>query len=108
MCLSVVETLPSWHKPYGLDQVVSMLVTPVLPLTTALLFTSIVIDPFVAANKYIVVTGNLSLYGTAPSTVWTKLTAKAAAGATSITVASTSGWAVGDELGIAPSFNNSN
>jgi hypothetical protein len=40
MCLSVVETLPSWHKPYGLDQVVSMLVTPVLPLTTALLFTS--------------------------------------------------------------------
>jgi hypothetical protein len=68
---------------------------------------SFVVDPFVAANKYIVVTGNLSLYGTAPSTVWTRLTAKAAAGSTTITVASTSGWAVGDELGIAPSFGNS-
>lgn len=64
------------------------------------------INPHVAGNKFMVVTGTLSLYGKPPSTVWTRLTAKAAAGATTISVASTTGWAVGDELAIAPSFNN--
>jgi len=68
--------------------------------------TSLVIDEMLAGNKFMVVTGALNLYGQTPGTVWTRLTAKAAAGAQSITVASASGWAVGDELGIAPSFRN--
>jgi hypothetical protein len=67
---------------------------------------SFVIDPIVAANKYMVVTGELNLYGIAPSTVWTTLTAKAAAGATAMSVGSTSGWAVGDQLVIGPSFQS--
>jgi hypothetical protein len=67
---------------------------------------SFVVDPTVAGNKYLVVTGMLSLYGQAPGSIWTRLTGKAAAGATEITVASTSDWVVGDQLGIAPSFNN--
>ena len=66
-----------------------------------------VINPTVAGNKFLVVTGVLSLYGQPPSTVWTQLAAKASAGATTITVASAGGWAVGDELAIAPSFNSS-
>jgi hypothetical protein len=51
-----------------------------------------------------VVTGRLELYGTAPSTVWTTMTTFANAGATSITVSNSTGWKVGDEIGIAPSF----
>jgi hypothetical protein len=69
--------------------------------------TSYAIDPLTAGNKFMIVTGRLSLYGTPPSTVWTQLTAKATAGATSISVNSASGWAVGDQIAIAPSFNNS-
>jgi hypothetical protein len=69
---------------------------------------SFVIDPSIAANKYMVVTGTLSLYGPTPSTIWTRLTAKAAAGDTTISVDSTSDWAVGDELVIGPSFKNAN
>lgn len=67
-----------------------------------------VVDPSLAPNKYMVVTGTLNLYGPAPSTVWTRLTAKAAAGATTISVASTSGWAIGDEIVIGPTFNTPN
>ena len=69
--------------------------------------TSYAIDPRAAGSKFLVVTGVLSLYGQPPSSVWTQLTAKAAAGATSISVANADGWAVGDELAIAPSFNSS-
>lgn len=53
-----------------------------------------------------VVNGKLSLFGKAPQSVWTRMTAKAAAGATSMTVESAAGWAIGDELGISPSFRN--
>lgn len=66
------------------------------------------IDPTVGSNKYMVVTGTLNLYGFGPTTVWTRLTAKAAAGATTISVASTAGWAVGDEIVIGPTFKNPN
>lgn len=64
------------------------------------------ISPLAQGSKFIVVTGNLSLFGNVPSTVWTRLTAGAFAGNTTISVASTSGWAVGDQLVIGPSFNN--
>lgn len=52
-----------------------------------------------------VVTGKLELFGTAPATTWTRMTAFADAGTNSITVASASGWKIGDEIGIAPSFS---
>lgn len=60
-----------------------------------------VVDANNAANKYMVVTGTLSLYGQAPGTVWTRLTSKATVGATSITVGSTSGWVIGDQIVLA-------
>lgn len=53
-----------------------------------------------------VVTGRLELYGNPPATTWTRLTTFADKGATSINVNSTTGWAVGDQIGIAPSFSN--
>ncbi len=43
-----------------------------------------------------VVTGVLELFGSAPASVWTRLTAFADKGATSITVESAAGWKVGD------------
>jgi hypothetical protein len=51
------------------------------------------------------VTGELQMYGAAPATIWTVLTAFANPGDTSIKVQSTAGWKVGDQIGIAPSFN---
>lgn len=65
-----------------------------------------IINPDIAGTKMFIVTGLLSLYGQAPSTVWTKLTAIAKPGNTTISVSSTSGWNVGDQIAIAPSFNN--
>lgn len=62
------------------------------------------IDDLTSLNKYIVVTGALRLYGKVPTVVSTKLTAIANVGATTINVISTSGWAVGNTLGIAPSW----
>jgi hypothetical protein len=62
------------------------------------------IDPLVAGNKYIVVTGSLNLYGMAPETVTTTLTAPASKGDTVISVASSSDWAVGDVLALSPSY----
>lgn len=66
-----------------------------------------VFDPSLVGSKIFVITGKLSLYGTSPATTQTPLTKIANAGDTSITVGSTSGWAVGDEIVIAPSFSNS-
>jgi len=54
----------------------------------------------------IVVTGRFELYGVPPTTTWTRLTTWADAGATSISVGSTEGWKIGDQIGIAPSFSN--
>ena len=50
------------------------------------------------------VTGGLRLYGQIPATVWTRLTAIASIGATSITVEEANDWAVGDKIVIAPSY----
>lgn len=57
-------------------------------------------------KQSIVVTGTISLYGTSPSTVWTRLTNKAGENDTTIEVDSLSGWALGDTIVLAPSFNN--
>jgi hypothetical protein len=65
-----------------------------------------VIDPLVVGNKMFVVTGSLLLYGVVPGTTWTKLSAIARAGDTSITVLATSGWAVGDVISIGASFGH--
>jgi hypothetical protein len=66
------------------------------------------IDPIVAGNKYIIVTGSLNLYGIAPATVTTSLKASAKAGDTSITVASSTNWTVGDTIALSPSYGNYN
>lgn len=66
-----------------------------------------VFDPSLVGNKIFVVTGKLNLYGVAPATVAAKLTKIANAGDTSITVDANSGWNIGDEIVIAPSFFNS-
>lgn len=62
------------------------------------------IDPLVAGNKYIIVTGSLNLFGMAPTTVTTFLTASATKGDTVISVASSTDWVVGDVLALSPSY----
>ena len=64
------------------------------------------IDEVVAGNKYLVVTGSLNLYGNAPDTVQTFLTKSASANAEKIFVKKNNDWAVGDTLGISPSYDN--
>lgn len=66
-----------------------------------------VFDAALGGNKIFVVTGNLSLYGVSPATVSANLTASAFPGDTSFTVDSAIGWAIGDEIVIAPSFSSS-
>jgi hypothetical protein len=68
--------------------------------------TGFTVSPDLTGNKMFVVTGRLELYGVAPANIWTKLTAFADKGATSITVDNATGWKVGDEISIAPSFIN--
>ena len=51
-----------------------------------------VIDPLIAGNKYIAVTGSLNLYGSPPSSVITGLTQTAFANSTLIYVGSSAGW----------------
>lgn len=55
-----------------------------------------------------VVTGKLALFGVYPSTVSTKLLQTAYRGNTSLMLQDVTGWAIGDEIVIAPSFTNSN
>jgi hypothetical protein len=64
------------------------------------------VDPLLTGNKMFVVTGRLNLYGNAPATTSAILTSYAERGMSTINVSSTSGWKIGDEIGIAPSFNN--
>ena len=45
--------------------------------------------------------GTMNCYGSTKTTVWTRLTANASLAATTLTVASTSGWAAGDFICIA-------
>lgn len=58
--------------------------------------TGFTVSPDLTGNKMLVNTGRLQLYANPPSTVWTKMTAFADIGATSIKVASATGWNVGD------------
>ena len=64
------------------------------------------IDPLVAGNKYIVVTGTLNLYGVSPATVQTSLIQRASVGDTQIVVADTTDWKVGDSIALSPSYGN--
>jgi hypothetical protein len=54
-----------------------------------------------------IVTGDLNLYGIVPGSVWTRLSASAKPGDTSIIVDDATDWIVGNTIGIAPSFLNS-
>jgi len=45
----------------------------------------------------------MKLYGLAPATTFTRLTANAGIGAATITVDNLEGWAVGDNIVVAPS-----
>jgi len=53
-------------------------------------------------NKVIANVGTIKLVGSPPATTATRLTAPLVAGSKTITVASASGWAVGDIIAIAP------
>lgn len=53
-------------------------------------------DPALQGSKIFVVTGELKLYGTAPATLFSRLTTAAMAGETQMIVDGLSGWAVGD------------
>ena len=66
--------------------------------------TGFTVSPDLTGNKMFVVTGRLELFGVAPGSVWSRMTAFADKGATSIVVGSTTGWRIGDEISIAPSF----
>lgn len=55
-----------------------------------------------SGTKTLAVTGRLEIYAPPVETVWTRLIKIAKPGDTQITVASSSGWAVGDEIILAP------
>jgi len=63
------------------------------------------IDPILAGNKHMVVTGTLELYGPTPSTTISYMTETTMSGSDIIKVASMTDWQVGDTLVIAPSFS---
>lgn len=67
--------------------------------------TGFTVSPDLTGNKMFVNTGRLELIGVPPTTTWTRLTAFANKGATTLRVASTAGWKAGDQLGISPSFS---
>ena len=51
-------------------------------------------------------TGGLKFFGTVPSNVWTRLTSTAIIGSNQITVLEDiTGWAVGNKMVIAPSYD---
>jgi hypothetical protein len=61
------------------------------------------IDPIISANKFLVVTGSLNLYGKTPGTVTTYLAQTALKGSSTIFVGSSTDWNVGDTLVLSPS-----
>lgn len=63
------------------------------------------IDPVIYGNKYLVVTGSLNLYGTYPTNTRSTLTQSVFTGDTSITVANSSQWKIGDSLVLSPSYS---
>lgn len=68
----------------------------------------IVVDSLEKGNKLIVVTGIMLLYGISPATVWTRLNSTAVSGSNTMVVKESSGWEIGDELVIGPSFTSFN
>ena len=65
-----------------------------------------VIDPLIAANKFMVVTGSINLFGKAPNSVNTYLTQTATATSSTIWVGSRTDWVAGDTLVLSPSFSS--
>jgi len=63
-------------------------------------------DAGLQGSKIFVITGKVSLYGKAPRTTSTRLAQTALAGQSQIVVLSSTDWAVGDTLTLAPSFRN--
>lgn len=60
-----------------------------------------------AGNKIFVINGRVEIYGTVPTTVWTRAKSTVRRGDTRITLTSSvSDWQVGDWLAIGPSFSN--
>jgi hypothetical protein len=64
------------------------------------------LDALVSGNKHLLVTGSLNLYGRYPSTTKTTLAQSAFAGDTTIYVANSSQWVIGDNLALSPSYAN--
>lgn len=64
------------------------------------------VDGIVSGNKLLVVTGVFHLHGPKPEAQTTHLSQTALKGSTTISVDSTSGWKVGDELSLSPSFSD--
>jgi hypothetical protein len=64
------------------------------------------IDPSFSGNKFLVVTGSLSLQGKPPATASTVLTQTAPAGSNLVWVGSSLDWAVGDQLVLSSSFSS--
>lgn len=64
----------------------------------------VVIDSFAnVGNKVIAVTGRLELFGSTVESKYTRLTANVKPGDNSLTVISSNGWVVGDEIAVGPS-----
>jgi hypothetical protein len=70
--------------------------------------TGYTIDSIISANKFLVVTGSLNLYGNSPSTVTTYLTQSAFNGSSTIHIGASSGWNIGDTIVLSPSFGRWN
>ena len=64
------------------------------------------VDALVSANKFLVVTGSLVMYGVKPTTTSTYLKQSATKGEKVIYPGASSGWKVGDKLSLSPSFAN--
>ncbi len=62
------------------------------------------LDPDASGNKMLAVTGTLQLYGKPINNVWTKLTIIASVGDTTIEVANSADWSVGDKIVVGPTY----
>ena len=63
------------------------------------------VDSFVYGNKFLVVSGALSLNGVKPDTLTTHLSQTAVSGTTLLYVDDMRGWKVGHQLSLSPSFS---
>jgi hypothetical protein len=66
-----------------------------------------VLDPDASGNKMFAVTGALELYGKPINNIWTKLTAIAPVGSTTIQVQNSADWTVGDQIVVGPTYSGS-